>query len=326
MVQLPFISIITSCFNSAPFLKRTIESVLSQTYIYFEWIIVNDGSDDDTETIVNMYNDSRIRYFKQENKGQCNALNFGISNSIGDYIKFLDADDYLNCVHLEKMLNKLIVNDPIEKKDTLVLCKWQRFSGENNLWKQVYRPEWRDSSTAKFIELALGNGPDMLPAWQWLIPRTILNKAGGWNEELGLGNDFEFSIRLLIASRNIVFCDDAIVFYRSDLNKNMSSDTSMTTILSVLKAARLGIDNILAFNNNYYLKRVCADKLQVWLVSYYPLIHKSLIYEVENEIKKLGGFNHKMKFGIKMQILSKIFGWKKARMLQFYYYKFRYNK
>jgi glycosyltransferase involved in cell wall biosynthesis len=321
----PLISIITPCYNAASFLKQSIASVLSQTYPYFEWILVNDGSTDETEIIIQTCSDTRIRYYKQENKGQCAASNFGLSKASGDYIKFLDADDLLDVDYLNAMVNRLMTLPDIEREEALILSRWQRFSGEDNLWPIVYRPEWMDSSPLEFIKKALGNGPDMLPAWQWLIPIKILRKSGGWNEDLGLGNDFEFSTRLILASSGIKFCNQSIVFYRSDLLQNMSSDTSMKTIISVLKSARLGITTILKHSNEYNIRQVCADKLQIWLITYYPYIDQYLTKNVESEIRALGGSNANVEWGLKMKFLNMLMGWKTSRMVQFYYYKLRYK-
>ena len=91
------VSIIIPCFNQGMYLSETIESVLSQTYRYWECIIINDGSADNTEEIALGYcnNDERIKYLKQDNKGPCVARNYGISNAGGIYILPLDADDIL---------------------------------------------------------------------------------------------------------------------------------------------------------------------------------------------------------------------------------------
>lgn len=320
----PMVSVIIPVYNAQHFVTQSIHSVLNQSFRDLELIVIDDGSTDDSASVIEGISDPRMRFYKKKNEGQCKTLNFGLRESKGRFIKFLDADDYLNDVHLEKMLMN-VSSVTTDIADTLFLSKWQRFSGTNHFWFLGNRPEWIDCTPRDFIELALGNGPDMLPAWQWLIPRTILNKAGFWNEQLGLGNDFEFSIRLLLASQSVKLCEDAIVFYRSNLTKNMSSDTSLTTILSVLQAARLGISNILSLYDENIIRRACANKLQVWLVSYYPFIHKNLVTDVEAEIEELGGSQDNIRWGAKMLIFNNLIGWKKARMLQYYFYKIRYS-
>jgi glycosyltransferase involved in cell wall biosynthesis len=86
------ISVIIPAFNRASFLKKAVESVLSQTYQNFELIIVDDGSDDDTKKILSPYTD-RITYLFQENRGPASARNSGIKISKGNFLAFLDSDD-----------------------------------------------------------------------------------------------------------------------------------------------------------------------------------------------------------------------------------------
>jgi glycosyltransferase involved in cell wall biosynthesis len=91
--KMPKISVLMSAFNAEKYIGETIESVLDQSFIDFEFIIINDGSTDQTEAIIKKYKDERIRYFYQENSGLSKALNYGLKISKGDYIARIDADD-----------------------------------------------------------------------------------------------------------------------------------------------------------------------------------------------------------------------------------------
>lgn len=89
----PEVSIVMPTYNRAHLIGESIQSVLDQTFQDFELIIVDDGSSDDTEAVVKRFNDPRIRYIYQQNKGQSGATNTGIRNARGKYIAFLDSDD-----------------------------------------------------------------------------------------------------------------------------------------------------------------------------------------------------------------------------------------
>src|SRR5690606_23891239 len=100
----PFFSVLISLYNKESFIKSTLESVLDQTFQNFEIIVINDGSTDDSEAVVNSISDHRIKYFKQENKGASSGRNAAISNASGEYFALLDADDlwqenYLETIH-----------------------------------------------------------------------------------------------------------------------------------------------------------------------------------------------------------------------------------
>lgn len=106
------ISIIVPCFNGEKYIKRCLDSILNQSYEDFEVIIINDGSTDKSDEIISNYlSDARIKYFKQENKGIGATRNFGISKANGEYITFLDIDDYFDIQALDKMINFSLKND-----------------------------------------------------------------------------------------------------------------------------------------------------------------------------------------------------------------------
>lgn len=91
----PLISIITPTYNRADFIGEAIESVLAQTYGHFELLIVDDGSTDNTDEILDAYRgDTRVRVFRQENKGQSSARNHALANIRGEFVCFLDSDNY----------------------------------------------------------------------------------------------------------------------------------------------------------------------------------------------------------------------------------------
>lgn len=103
----PLISVVIPTYNYAGFLSKAVESVLGQTYKNFEIIIVDDGSTDNTRSLIKK--EWPVRYFYQENKGVAAARNTGIEQSKGDYLVFLDADDWLQPDALEQ--NLLVIKD-----------------------------------------------------------------------------------------------------------------------------------------------------------------------------------------------------------------------
>ena len=99
----PFFSIITPSYNRAAFLPTTIKSVLAQTFHHWELILVDDGSTDNTKELIQSLNHPQIKYVYQPNSERSVARNNGISHSTGQYICFLDSDDYYLSDHLEKL-------------------------------------------------------------------------------------------------------------------------------------------------------------------------------------------------------------------------------
>jgi len=104
---MPFFSIIIPLFNKENFIENTLKSVLNQSFVDFEVLIINDGSTDKSEKKVLEFKDTRIYYFYQENGGVSAARNFGIAKAQSDYITFIDADDYWYPNFLQEMFTNI---------------------------------------------------------------------------------------------------------------------------------------------------------------------------------------------------------------------------
>ncbi|MEZ4883090.1 MAG: glycosyltransferase family 2 protein [Chitinophagales bacterium] len=93
-MQKPFISIILCTYNDGLFLEEAIQSMLNQTFADFEFIIINDGSTDNTKSIIHNFASPKIRYFEHpENRGQEDSKNLGLSKATGKYVAYMDGDD-----------------------------------------------------------------------------------------------------------------------------------------------------------------------------------------------------------------------------------------
>lgn len=103
----PLISVIITAYNAERFISETIESILSQSYSNFEIIIINDGSDDETERIINLFNDSRIVYYNPGRIGRGKALNMALFKAKGTFVAVQDADDVSHPQRLETQIQLL---------------------------------------------------------------------------------------------------------------------------------------------------------------------------------------------------------------------------
>ena len=103
---MPEVSIITPCYNSAPFLKETIESVINQTFTDWEWIITDDKSSDNSVEIIREINNPKIKLIiAKKNGGAGHARNLSLEKASGRFITFLDADDFWEPNFLEEMVS-----------------------------------------------------------------------------------------------------------------------------------------------------------------------------------------------------------------------------
>lgn len=122
------VSIIIPCYNQGHFLHETLESVLNQTYSNWECIIVNDGSTDITDEVAKewLIKDTRFKYIYKENGGLSSARNAGLKVAKGDFIQFLDADDYLDSRKLEFSLNAI----QVEIENNIVISNFRMFDND----------------------------------------------------------------------------------------------------------------------------------------------------------------------------------------------------
>jgi glycosyltransferase involved in cell wall biosynthesis len=103
------VSIIMTCYNAEIYLKEAIQSCLNQTYLNFELIIIDDGSKDQSLSIIQSYNDPRIKLLKNgTNMGQSYSRNRAIKESVGEYIAIMDSDDIADSERIEKQINFLV--------------------------------------------------------------------------------------------------------------------------------------------------------------------------------------------------------------------------
>ena len=130
---MPQISVVTSVYNGENYLKECVDSILNQTFKDFEYIILNNGSTDDTVKILAQYEDPRLRIIHQENLGIVSSLNKGTSLCRSDLIAHLDADDFVCSSSLEKHFYYMSRNQNVvssSRFEELFKCQLypQRFS------------------------------------------------------------------------------------------------------------------------------------------------------------------------------------------------------
>jgi Glycosyltransferases involved in cell wall biogenesis len=317
-MNVPLVSVIIPVYNAAEYLNESLISILNQTYTNIEVIAVNDGSSDNSLEILQNY-EGRIKLIEQSNQGQCAALNSGLKYALGDYIKFFDADDLMNPEHIELQVNRLN-----GRTDAIASCEWGRFYDGNPL-SAKFNPEsvWRDIQSITWLKSALSQKTDMMGGCLWLIPRNILEKAGGWDERLSLNNDFEFSTRLLLQTKDVLFTSGAKIFYRTGQGGNLANTKSEKAYQAALLSTHLGCSYLLRTENTREVRLLCANRYQEWAYRIYPL-YPDLIRQIETRIDELGGSSKKMDGGKIFKLLELFCGWKIAKRIQLLFYKLGY--
>lgn len=129
------ISIIVPVYNVGNYLAKCLDSLIGQTYQNIEVLVVNDGSEDHSEEIIQDYVKrfpEKIRAFKKENGGLSDARNFGIEQATGDYFGFVDSDDYVTCDMFEEMVSLAVKHDA-----DMVICNIQKVDEFGNMTQRL---------------------------------------------------------------------------------------------------------------------------------------------------------------------------------------------
>lgn len=133
---MPKVTVIIPIYNVEQFLRKCLDSVVNQTLKDIEVLAINDGSPDSSQEIVDEYAAKYdfIKSYIKENGGQSDARNFGLTKAAGEYVVFLDADDWLNNNSLEVMYNKAVNND-----SDIVICDFEEVyeNGTSHIVKEI---------------------------------------------------------------------------------------------------------------------------------------------------------------------------------------------
>ncbi len=292
------VSIITPTYNHEKFIGKCIESVLAQSYPYWEHIIVDDGSDDGTEEVVASYNDSRIKYIKQENKGIWRlkeTYNKALKNSDGDFIAILEGDDFWPDYKLEKQLSSF--------DNPNVVLSWGKAYITNESDEITgYRPKsinWlrKKSDKQLFKNLFFGN---FIPACTVMCRKSSLIEIHGFKQvekfpyidhttwlELGLMGKF-------------LYLDQNLGYWR-----HHETQISATMILEMVESRKYGID---------FLKKMSIKQQKQVNIGLNDLIafnfmhfFYNVIYSLENNSPNLDNLNKKSNISLKLRFLMKEF-------------------
>lgn len=197
-------SIIVPCYNQAEFLEEALLSVLNQTYINWECIIVNDGSTDKTEEIANIWTnkDCRYKYLFQDNSGLCSARNFGITHAEAEFILPLDADDKIAVNYLEHAIRSFVEDASLK----VVYCKAEKFGDEVGSWVLPQFSLFNLSKNNLIFCSAFFRKKD----WE-LVGGYDVNMIYGWE-------DWEFWIAILKKGGNVKRLEEIGFYYRIKSN------------------------------------------------------------------------------------------------------------
>ena len=304
------ISIIVPVYQVKEYIERCVESILSQSFRYYELILVDDGSTDGSGEVCDelALKDSRIKVIHQNNSGVSAARNIGIDNASGDYIIFIDADDYVSPLLCEHLLDSFQNNDDIDlviagyvneyvKRQRKVVLEVSEVYGIDDFKKcfdVFYKKGLLNSACAKLY-------------------KSRLLKNIRFDNNVSMGEDLLFNLQYYSQCNNIAFLNEADYFYNLT---NMQSATKKYNekyfdcykkYYSEAKLFKYGevkfnndaIDEIFCLNILMYIQGLCNQNVE-------KILKVDKIKTIFEEASVRNVFKGKYKFGIKLTILKKL--------------------
>lgn len=287
------VSIIIPTFNYATFISEAIESVLNQTFQNFELLVVDDNSQDDTQTIVKQYVDSDKRvklYHHSVNQGPSAARNTGLKKAKGNYIAFLDGDDIWLPQKLEKQI-EILRN---ESNIGLVNCGGFVI---NNIGDVVYSFDARRSRIVKELEIDFFYHCSIPhPMSSIMIKRSFIKNQMLFDEHLHYGEDRDFMLELFKVSTYYLLEEKLVKIRKHDNNSQKNIDKQTVGYINFMKKHHKflplpykyhwhkAFSNFLFARSYDYLfngERKKSIKYHIYSLFYFPLKIFNLEYHIQ---------------------------------------------
>ena len=199
------VSVIVPVYNAEEYIGATLDSIINQDFNSYEIIVIDDGSTDGSPEIINeklTKSTADYRIIRQENSGVSSARNRGMEEAIGEYLVFIDADDYVTGNHLSELYNGETDFSMVQfiKKENDKLSAPHRFSTESITCEEFIKKELRMEMPFNF--------------WQLMYKASIIKENNiRFNPDLIYGEDIDFALRALLYGDEIAISNEATYYY-----------------------------------------------------------------------------------------------------------------
>ena len=258
----PLISIIIPCFNAEKTLEKCLESVVQQSYANLEIIIIDDGSTDETSLIYNKFqsNDERILVLKQQNSGVSKARNTGVKAATGDYICFVDSDDWAELNYCSELYSLLVG----ENADiSIVEASYEDENGNVLCSKPISDEKIFDGNRA--LVLLLEDQEIQSHPWGKLFKADLLKNVH-FPENLKCFEDYSTLFKIFNKAVKVVKSNEKLYHYiqREDsLSHNLSPETAYQFFLAIMEVFEFWRNSAKVGDRNKIIKNIVRKLLMV---------------------------------------------------------------
>lgn len=308
------ISVIVPVYNTEKFLARCLDSLVQQTIKDIEIIIVNDGSIDSSQNIINEFvktYPNKILAFSQQNAGQSVARNFALKHVSGDYITFVDSDDWLERNALELLYDSIIsINSDIavcdiniyrqdtpESTNFLELFRTNKYLAQKFVWGKLYKSDFWKKNKFKFYEGIFYEDLELLPKVLFMTNKISIVDCRLYNYEL---RNETSTTKLVKNSEYFLLIFKQMIEFYKDKQKDKKFEKQLCNMMfgffMEYERSKLSTEEI--FKNNKYLLKLgngvnlYQNILIIFIRAGIPL---SFLYKVLKLRKKIKTFYNKCK-------------------------------
>ena len=268
------ISFIIPTYNAEKTIENTINSILMQekSDIEYEIIVVNDGSTDNTDKVMQKFNENtKVKYFTKENKGVADTRNYGVNKASGEYIIFVDSDDYIS-KDLLKDIESYI-------RQGIELIKWNPIFVDENKYELTRSTNivFEDVTGEQGFNLLFGKDNLIDCLWNYAIKKEIMLKfpTGTYHE------DFAVMPLIMLKAKSMTAIDKYEYYYVQSKNSIMRNENKDNTIKK-LQDKLNHYDNLIKEANNMKLEKVTKENLAIFATNALLVV----VPELERENKR----------------------------------------
>lgn len=284
-----FISFIIPMYNAEPYIKECLESIVMQTAKDYEVILVNDGSTDKTEEICNGYikQNQKIHLIQQDNAGPSAARNRGLSLAQGEWIWFVDADDWLESNAVEILMETI-------KREQADIISFDFIQEEPNRRKIIKNGMYGLVEHKKFCEIVMDQSFHFTLNWSNIFSKKfLLAHRLCYDESLSLGEDAEFMVRISACTHQVCIIQQALYHYRI-LPTSLSKTYYKESIASRYVATGKKLYEFVTQNSNHEMEisyDILMQRIIIWIA----------LYDVFHPLNSLSYVEKKKKMDVLLQ-------------------------
>ena len=249
----PKVSICIPTYNRKDYLMQTLDSVYAQTYKNYEVVIVDDGSADGTEEMIQNVGYKNLRYYWQENAGDAAARNKMIDLAQAEFITFIDSDDLLMPDAVERMMKTM----DVEGGEVVVYGPYLRIDKNGNVFGKCKRKLYSGFITAQLFEDILVHSCGSM------FPKKVLKEAGGFDQSLRVCSDYDLWLRLSLKYRFIALPEPTFKRRRHTGNLSQISAENQIKELEVLEHFYYDKGGREAINAKIAMRRLSKEQYRV---------------------------------------------------------------